>query len=448
MNDELRDEMLELLSKYQDDIISDDDMQRMEELILSDDDAKLMAVTVMDMDAEIVMQNESLSLTPEIPVTLESKSKTKPVITFILSMAAALLIGLFINTSSTNNSQGPEIVAIVTDCQNAEWASYGSENRMGKSIHTGDVKLLSGSAEFTFTNGARVRIKAPASLRIHNNISMALEYGQLSAHIPEAAKGFTIDTSDLRVIDLGTEFAVNLPQGGEAEVHVFSGLVQTESLATEEVKSILTKQTVKFSKSENTFKDSEFSNEKFIDPPKFSGIPSTTGGVKFLQGPPAALKHKTFQHNYIIAFAEKEVLLPDDMPLAGINPGHEPHEGKKGRKVFSFKKVAKGTRVKSFMLHYDSQSSGAMYSYGSITFPYPIIGYIPERKSLNDTDQLFGANETAYFDNHLRGLDVGHTKLSQIDHIILSEDRKTLILSWHNSIAIDQVRVLVEVPEQ
>ena len=64
------------------------------------------------------------------------------------------------------------------------------------------------------------------------------------------------------------------------------------------------------------------------------------------------------------------------------------------------------------------------------------------------TDSLLGSEETEYVHHNIRGLDVGHTKMAQIDHIILSEDRKTLVLSWHNSIAIDQVRVLVAVPEE
>ena len=447
MEEEVRDEMLDLLSRYQDDCINDAEMARMEELILAHEDAKLMALTVMDMDAELKMQQEELSLQTKLPV--QKPKENLRIIDFVIAIAAILILGFFFMNPDTEKVM-PEgdIVALISDSENAEWARFGNSNRVGKALRSGKMNLLSGNIEMTFSNGAKVRVQGPASLEILNDISMNLDYGQLSAHIPEEAKGFTINTSDVRVIDLGTEFAVNLPKDGEPEVHVYSGLVQTESVRTEKIKSVVTKETVRYSKSSNDFEGGEFTTEKFIHPPKFLGTPATTGNVRFLHRPPASVKHKNFQHNYIIAFPEKEVVLPESLKVNGVAPGREPHRNQKGQQIFAHKKLPAGTKVKSFMLHYDSFTGSAMYAYGSITFPHEILGYIAVHRDLLATDSLLGSKETEYVHHNIRGLDVGHTKMAQIDHIILSEDRKTLVLSWHNSIAIDQVRVLVAVPEE
>lgn len=444
MDKNLEEQVLELLSKYHDESISDEEMTCLEQLILENDEVKVLAVQMMDLNAELTLQSESVI--EEAP----SKKSTKAPLAFFFALAALLIIGLFIQIpkgTSTQNSASTGLVAIVSDSQGANWQKFGSENRIGHAVTPGLMILKEGKAELTFTNGARVKLQGPAKLDIIDEMSIKLSYGKLSAHITEEAKGFTVDTSDVRVVDLGTEFAVNLPQNGEAEVHVFSGLVQTESIETDEIKSIYGKQSVRYSKSEKSFETTEFSKEKFITPPKFKGIPKTTGNIKYLQNAPATVALKTYQHNYIIAFPEKELTLSKPLTVSGVLPGRQPQRNAKGNNTFDKKSVQAGTTLKSFMVHFDCHTKTAVYSYGSITFPYPIIGYIPTRKGLLDTDSLLGNEETNYADQSIRGLDAGRTKASQVDHMVLSEDRKTLILSWHNSIAIDQVRVLVEVPD-
>ena len=369
MADDLRDQMLELLAKYQDESISDEEMAQMEELILENEEAKLMAVTVMDMDAELKMQQEELSIPS--PITVENNKRDLKVTDFLMAVAALLIFSfLFINQPKIQSKSSGDIVALISDSENAEWANFGNKNRVGKALRSGKMNLLSGNIEMTFSNGAKVRVQGPASLEILNDISMNLEYGQLSAHIPEEAKGFTINTTDVRVIDLGTEFAVNLPKDGEPEVHVYSGLVQTESVSSEKIKSVVTKETVRYSKSTKDFEGGEFTAEKFIHPPRFLGNPATTGNVRFLHRPPASVKHKSFQHNYIIAFPEKEVVLTESLKVNGVAPGREPHRNQKGQQIFAHKKLPAGMKLKSYMLHYDSFTGSAMYAYGKHHFPH------------------------------------------------------------------------------
>src|SRR5690606_16180078 len=59
-------------------------------------------------------------------------------------------------------------------------------------------------------------------------MNVKLAEGKVSAHIPEAAIGFTIDSVGGQVVDLGTSFAVDARRDKKTEVHVFEGEVRVE----------------------------------------------------------------------------------------------------------------------------------------------------------------------------------------------------------------------------
>jgi hypothetical protein len=59
--------------------------------------------------------------------------------------------------------------------------------------------------------------------------SVRLLLGRLTGYVPPRAKGFTIQAEGVRVVDLGTAFALAQDAGGIAEVHVFSGAVETSA---------------------------------------------------------------------------------------------------------------------------------------------------------------------------------------------------------------------------
>jgi len=50
--------------------------------------------------------------------------------------------------------------------------------------------------------------------------------GAMTAHVPPAARGFTIESPQGKVIDLGTEFALAVDDKGTTDVYVISGVVE------------------------------------------------------------------------------------------------------------------------------------------------------------------------------------------------------------------------------
>jgi len=85
--------------------------------------------------------------------------------------------------------------------------------------------LKAGTVELLTAKGARVVIEAPAEFRFESAQRLHMLNGRLAAEVPPAAKGFTVVTPSGDAVDLGTQFGVDVPASGPAEIHVFKGEV-------------------------------------------------------------------------------------------------------------------------------------------------------------------------------------------------------------------------------
>jgi len=103
----------------------------------------------------------------------------------------------------------------------------------GDPVRAGSYKLDRGLINLVFENGAQVVVEAPARFRIDSPKQLLLQLGRLSANVPPAAKGFTVQTPEADVIDHGTEFGVEVKEGFGSEVHVFEGEVEVKSRTVE-----------------------------------------------------------------------------------------------------------------------------------------------------------------------------------------------------------------------
>ncbi len=107
------------------------------------------------------------------------------------------------------------------DWESDRWGMVSTpELRAGKSL-----TLTGGLMELEFTSGARVTLEAPVSFQIESPMKGSLSYGKLTAQIPKSAHGFTVSTPQGDTIDLGTEFGILVAEDGATETHVFGGEV-------------------------------------------------------------------------------------------------------------------------------------------------------------------------------------------------------------------------------
>ena len=88
------------------------------------------------------------------------------------------------------------------------------------------VKLVAGLGEITFRSGAKVVLSAPAQFSITSATGTDLQFGKLSARVPHSASGFAVVTPAGSVVDLGTEFGVEVTADNKLDVQVFVGEVK------------------------------------------------------------------------------------------------------------------------------------------------------------------------------------------------------------------------------
>lgn len=105
-----------------------------------------------------------------------------------------------------------------------QWTTGGKSYRDGDVLPGGKLQIESGIAEIDFFCGATLTIEGPAVLDVQSDWSVKVASGRLRANVPPAARGFIVQTNEAEIIDLGTEFALDV--GAEnSRVEVIDGEV-------------------------------------------------------------------------------------------------------------------------------------------------------------------------------------------------------------------------------
>lgn len=153
------------------------------------------------------------------------QSSWRSYVGWIGAVAATLLVAVLIS------SPGRTGMGRVIDAQTAVFAK-NSTAVVGDRVVAGRLEIESGRFAMEFENGVKFDITGPASCEIVSGMFVKLESGQATADVPRWARGFTIETPDVEVVDLGTRFGVSTSDAGKTDVVVFEGLVDLKSLST------------------------------------------------------------------------------------------------------------------------------------------------------------------------------------------------------------------------
>lgn len=115
--------------------------------------------------------------------------------------------------------------AVLAQTVGAEWTG-ASQPRTGDAVNPGSLTLRAGLAQIEFFSGATLIVEGPAQLDLVSPWEAKCREGKARIRVPPAAKGFRFSAPGMQLVDLGTEFAVNVDGAGHApEVHVFNGEV-------------------------------------------------------------------------------------------------------------------------------------------------------------------------------------------------------------------------------
>ena len=117
-------------------------------------------------------------------------------------------------------------MAILTQTVDAHWDEAGMAVKVGSVLTPGNLKLESGLAQIEFLSGGTVILEGPAELNLVSFGQAYLARGKVRVHVPPQASGFEIRSSATDVVDLGTEFGMQVGNGRQTEIQVFDGKVE------------------------------------------------------------------------------------------------------------------------------------------------------------------------------------------------------------------------------
>ena len=128
-------------------------------------------------------------------------------------------------SAAKDDADGSIAAARVSYLSNAAQTTIGKLTPQ-QTFAAGDtVSLAEGQVELTYRSGTKLLLIGPADFVVEKE-GGALRCGGLVASVTEAGHGFTIETPNGKVVDLGTEFGVAVDDLGVSEVSVFDGKVE------------------------------------------------------------------------------------------------------------------------------------------------------------------------------------------------------------------------------
>jgi hypothetical protein len=141
----------------------------------------------------------------------------------IASAAAIVLLAFIVWPRTTLDKEATSNgVAMVSQTLDAEFAQ--TSVRSGDTIAPGKLTLNKGLAQIEFFSGATVLIEGATQIEILSAWEARCVSGRVRVQVPPAAKGFLMHAPEVKLEDLGTEFALNV-NGQDSAVHVFDGEV-------------------------------------------------------------------------------------------------------------------------------------------------------------------------------------------------------------------------------
>jgi hypothetical protein len=165
----------------------------------------------------------------------ERRRKVRRRVRWSLAAAAAGLLaaGLYLAfRPGPPPAPGPETpprgggleIATVILLDDVRWDEGGGEPlREGDVVASGRLRFRQGRLTLAFFHGVSLTVEGPADLELLAADRVFFHRGKLRARVPHGAEGFTVLAAGYEVVDLGTEFGLNLEPGGKSRLMVFEG---------------------------------------------------------------------------------------------------------------------------------------------------------------------------------------------------------------------------------
>lgn len=257
MNEAISKELDELLLIHQDTGLNNQQQQRLAELLKSSPEARKQFAQQQLIDAAIYLEksagldleavtrlNDDLNNEPITPKVARSTALSVGWIGLVATMIAALGIGLglgsYFSQQNSNITIGntalestDDSVALLDRALNVEWAQ-DQPPISGAPLTPGKLAISKGLIQIEFYSGSRVIVEGPAEIELVGANEAICHHGKMRAYVPDHARGFTIHSPKFQLVDLGTEFGIEVKPDGQSEVQVFDGEVELYDIARQD----------------------------------------------------------------------------------------------------------------------------------------------------------------------------------------------------------------------
>lgn len=239
-----------------------EDVRKLEEELLNNEESRLIFLNCMSVHAELCNAAagreyvESL-VSPCSTTVSDSSSNLAPPTSYVpsktrwlafswLALAASLLVGVGLWQGSdllrpdlayggekqephTSELSLPILAAINPAGADCNWHTEEVKRSDVASYRAGDVfRVTKGKLALTYEHGTKVVLHSPAAFQLLTDMKAKMIVGRLTATVPKAGNGFSVITPQATVVDLGTEFGVEVGNDGATDVLVFKGEVDVD----------------------------------------------------------------------------------------------------------------------------------------------------------------------------------------------------------------------------
>jgi len=239
---DLPSEIQELIDAYCDDIIDDDQLQKLEAYLVDHEEARTAFITAVQLHIELRFTVRAGRAADSVLQLIDDSPKRRGSISWRwwTASAAALLIGLGLTASWPKGNRGADVrvrprpkvgitksLAMLVKLDEVRWEpSAVSPPTEGDLLAAGRFRFKSGRVTLSMLTGVALVVEGPADLELVSHDSVVCHRGKLRARVPEGAEGFVVTGPGSAVVDLGTEFGLNVHSNGTTQGKVFKGRVQ------------------------------------------------------------------------------------------------------------------------------------------------------------------------------------------------------------------------------
>lgn len=225
----MKEEVFErLVSDYLGGALCPEDTAAFKAGLLTDQDHLDLFVDRLLLEAELCRRGElGAIMEPSTSGHLWGRSRARQWIGSLAAAAAVLLLGAVV-LYRTQVPEPPPFAALQASPHSLVAVSGGDANEPaeGALSESSVVAVSQGAAEISLAEGVRCLLPAPGRLRLDRAGQVTLLEGSARFEVAPAARGFLVRTAAVDVIDLGTEFAVDLARPDQPQVHVMKGTVE------------------------------------------------------------------------------------------------------------------------------------------------------------------------------------------------------------------------------